>query len=85
MTEQDARIRTVIEGVVPDVDGGRFPIKRTLGERVVVEADIFTDGHEALSAVLLHRKEEIAEWSEAAMEPLPNDRWRGEFEVRQLG
>ena len=85
MTEQDGRIRTVIEGVVPEVDGGRFPIKRTLGERVVVEADIFTDGHEALSAVLLHRKEEVAEWSEAAMEPLPNDRWRGEFEVRQLG
>jgi len=85
MTEQDARARTVIEGVVPEVDCGRFPIKRTLGERVVVEADIFTDGHEALSAVLLHRKEEAAEWSEAAMEPLPNDRWRGSFEVQQLG
>ena len=85
MTEQDGRIRTVIEGVVPEVDGGRFPIKRTLGERVVVAADIFTDGHEALSAVLLHRKEEVAEWSEAAMESLSNDRWHGEFEVRQLG
>src|SRR2546425_9121181 len=82
--EKDRR-RVVIDHVKPEIDGGRFPIKRTLGERVVVEADIFTDGHEALSAVLLHRKKEVAEWSEAAMEPLPNDRWRGEFEVQQLG
>src|SRR5436309_12948170 len=82
---EEGRRRAVVEAVAPQVDGGRFPIKRTLGERVVVEADIFTDGHEALLAVLLYRKEEVAEWSEAAMEPLPNDRWRGEFEVRQLG
>ena len=45
-----ARKRVIIEGVTPEVDGGRFPIKRTVGEVVVVEADAFTDGHDALTA-----------------------------------
>jgi starch synthase (maltosyl-transferring) len=77
--------RVIIEGVKPEIDGGRFPIKRIVGDRVTVEADIFADGHDALSATLLFRKEEDAEWSEAPMEPLVNDRWRGEFEVLALG
>ena len=49
------RGRVVIEGIQPAIDAGRFPIKRTLGEQVVVEADIFTDGQDLLSAVLCYR------------------------------
>ncbi len=45
----------IIEGVAPEIDGGRFPIKRTVGEPVVVEADVFTDGHDALTCRLLWR------------------------------
>ena len=45
--------RVIIEGVQPEIDGGRFPIKRHTGESVQVEADIFTDGHDILSALLL--------------------------------
>ncbi|MBI3325166.1 MAG: DUF3416 domain-containing protein, partial [Nitrospinae bacterium] len=45
------RSRVVIENVKPEIDAGRFPIKRTLGESVFVEADMFVDGHEALSCV----------------------------------
>jgi len=77
--------RVVIEGVKPEIDSGRFPAKRTIGEEVVVEADIFADGHEVLSAVLLHRKDGDSEWIESPMEPLVNDRWRGSFEVSELG
>ena len=48
--------RVAIENVYPEVDGGRFPIKRTPGETVIVNADIIADGHDLLSAVLLHRR-----------------------------
>ena len=49
----DGRIRVVIENVAPAVDGGRFPIKRVVGETVVVEADCFADGHDTLASRLL--------------------------------
>ena len=82
---EDGRRRVIIEGVAPEIDGGRFPIKRTVGERVLVEADIFTDGHDAISCLLQYRKEDATEWSEVAFEPLVNDRWRAEFTVSDLG
>lgn len=82
---RDGRKRTVIEGVSPEIDAGRFPVKRVSGETVVVEADIFTDGHEALSAVLLYRFEPDEHWSEIAFEPLVNDRWSASFQVEHLG
>ncbi len=75
----------VIEGVAPEIDCGRFPIKRVVGERVVVEADLFADGHDVLGAVLLHRREGEEAWSETAMRPLGNDRWRAAFPVESLG
>jgi starch synthase (maltosyl-transferring) len=77
--------RVVIEGVAPEVDGGRFPAKRTLGETVEVTADIFAEGHDRLAAVLRHRRSGAKEWSEVPMEALPNDRWRGHFIVPELG
>ena len=53
ITTQDGRNRVVIESISPAVDDGRFPIKRTVGDHVHVEADIFTDGHDAIAASLL--------------------------------
>jgi starch synthase (maltosyl-transferring) len=85
MATESNRTRVVIEGVRPEVDGGRFPIKRTVGEKVVVEADILADGHEALSCVLLYCREDARQWIEVPMEALVNDRWRGEFIVTELG
>ena len=84
------RQRVVVEGVEPEIDCGRFPIKRTVGERVVVEADAFTDGHDALTCRLLWRQESQApesriDWHETAMEELPNDRWRAEFTPTEQG
>ena len=81
----DGRQRVIIEGVSPEIDGGRFPIKRVVGERVVVEADVFADGHDSLSCLLLYRKEGRREWQETPMRFLVNDRWRGEFQVLELG
>ena len=45
----------VIENLQPLVDGGRYPIKRVVGEDVVVEADIFKDGHDIVAAALKWR------------------------------
>ena len=80
-----ARKRVVIEGVKPEIDGGRFPIKRTVGDRLRVEADIVTDGHDVIAAQLLYRREQDADWQAASMQPLVNDRWQGEFQVQELG
>jgi starch synthase (maltosyl-transferring) len=80
----EPRIRAVIEGVKPEIDCGRFPIKRVVGDRVAVEADIFTDGHDALSACLLFRAQGDSGWREAPMQPLVNDRWRGAFNIMAL-
>ncbi|EAR23434.1 alpha-1,4-glucan--maltose-1-phosphate maltosyltransferase [Nitrococcus mobilis] len=84
-SQSDGRKRVVIEGVAPAVDAGRFPIKRTLGEKVVVEADAFVDGHDQLACVLCYRKAATETWTEVAMRPLGNDRWSGEFAVDELG
>ncbi|MBX6363414.1 MAG: alpha-1,4-glucan--maltose-1-phosphate maltosyltransferase [Gemmatimonadetes bacterium] len=81
----EGRRRVVIEGVAPEIDCGAFPIKRTVGERVVVEADIFTDGHDAVACALLWRAEDEEAWCRAPLVALVNDRWRGEFVVTRLG
>jgi starch synthase (maltosyl-transferring) len=78
-------LRAVIENVTPCVDHGRFAIKRVVGEMVIVEADIFADGHDAVSCALLHRPEHDPDWRRVAMMPLGNDRWRAQFDVQALG
>jgi starch synthase (maltosyl-transferring) len=83
--ELTGRTRVVIENIKPEVDDGRFPIKRIVGDRVVVEADIFADGHDAVSAVLVYRKENDPNWAETPLEPSVNDRWHGSFVVTNLG
>jgi starch synthase (maltosyl-transferring) len=81
----DGRTRVIIEHVTPELDGGRYPIKRVPGESVSVEADIYTDGHDAVSAVIRHCDAGNDEWRETPMEFLVNDRWTGEFTVRHIG
>ena len=76
--------RVVIESVHPEVDDGRFPIKRTVGEEVVVSADIHADGHDVIAAALLHRPAG-GEWTEEPMEAIGNDRWQAAFSVQELG
>ena len=84
LTDDYGRKRAIIKNVKPEIDSGKFPVKRSVGEKVVVEADIFADGHDALSCLLLYRQEGDAKWTETAMTYLGNDRWRGEFTVTEL-
>jgi starch synthase (maltosyl-transferring) len=86
MTEQqvDGRKRVVIERVAPEIDCGRFPIKRVVGERVVVEADVFADGHDQLACQILYWQDE-KKLKTTPMRPLGNDRWRSEFSAEALG
>ncbi len=76
--------RVVIENVAPEIDEGRVEAKRVVGETVVVEADIFCDGHDALSAVVW-RRSGGGDWSAQPMALTVDDRWRGVFEVIELG
>lgn len=85
MANNDGRQRVIIESVYPEVDAGRFPIKRTVGDLVIVEADAFTDSHDAIACVLQYRKAGASDWQETRMTALPNDRWRGTFAVDELG
>lgn len=80
-----ARQRVVISGVTPEIADGRYPIKRARDERVRVEADIFADSHDALSAVLLVRRQKDDRWNVLPMRSLVNDRWQGSFLVDELG
>ncbi len=82
---QEGRMRVAIEAVAPEIDAGRFPAKRTLGEKVAVEADIFADGHDALACVIRYRHQSSSTSTEVPMLPLPNDRWRAEVVVTELG
>jgi starch synthase (maltosyl-transferring) len=87
--------RVAIDGVTPEVDGGRFAIKRTIGDIVQVRANIYADGHDVLGAVLLYRRCEQGRceeaqadegaWRTAEMKFVDNDRWGGEFKVEVLG
>jgi starch synthase (maltosyl-transferring) len=85
MSVEEGRRRVIIETVRPEIDCGRFPIKRARGEKVIVEADAFTDGHDLLGCVLSYRKGIAGHWTEIPMTSLGNDRWRGDFTVTDLG
>ena len=81
---KDGRNRVIIENVYPEIDCGQYPIKRIVGEKVVVEADIFADGHDSVSAALLYKKKGERKWIETPMDFLVNDRWKGEFLIEDL-
>ena len=71
--------RVVIERVTPELDGGRHPVKVVTGDTVIVEADIFTDGHEKIGCDLLWRPADQTEWNRVPMTFVANDRWRARF------
>ena len=77
--------RIQIQRVEPQVDCGRFPVKRTIGAEVVVTASIFRDGHDVLGAVVRYRPPGARRWREVPLEPLGNDDWRGSFVVDACG
>jgi starch synthase (maltosyl-transferring) len=83
--ETQGKKRVVIENVKPEIDCGRHPIKRIVGEPVVVEADVFGDGHDRVVALLLVRRGDDTTWEEIPMRHLGNDCWRAQFSGDELG
>jgi starch synthase (maltosyl-transferring) len=85
ISDADGCRRAVIEKVTPSIAGGRFAIKRCAGDAIVVEADVFADGHDQLRCRLLHRRLDNPSWSEVEMAALGNDRWQASFTVPEMG
>src|SRR5256885_1940826 len=77
--------RIQIEDVWPEIDCGRYPVKRSIGDEVEVWATIFRDGHEVLGAAVLYRAPGSSAWQEAPMRFEGNDRYVGSVPVTQLG
>jgi len=77
--------RAVVLAVRPEVDDGRYPAKRAVGEHVEVEADVVGDGHDVLRAALLHQPPGGSDWHEVELHHKANDTWIGTFETTQLG
>ena len=73
----------MIEQITPQIDGGRYPIKRIVGDIVTVQADIYKEGHDDLAALLKWRKRGTENWNESPMTFLDNDRWQGSFQVTE--
>src|SRR3954451_8709809 len=67
----------VIENLQPLVDGGRYMVKRVVGDDLAVEADVFKDGHDVVAAALRWRRLGETHWHETPMALVDNDRWRG--------
>lgn len=77
--------RISIEAVNPSVDGSLFVVKRNVGNTVVVEADVFGEGHDMLAACVQWRAADEQDWHEAPFRHVINDRWRGEFALGRVG
>jgi len=80
----------LIEHVWPDIDCGRYPAKRVVGDVIEVQADIFRDGHDLIAATLRYRHVLVSEtddavWQEVPMRMIDNDRWSGRFALSALG
>ena len=85
MKSTDGRRRVVIEGIAPQIDAGRHPVRRIVGEEVRVSAAIYADGHDLVAARLLYRHKAERRWRFTPMKAEGNDVWSGSFLVNRLG
>ena len=76
--------RIAIEDVYPELDGGRYPVKRIVGDTFEVWADLFRDGHDKLRAIVKYRHED-GPWCETPLTFFDNDRWVGRFDLDRVG
>ena len=85
MKIKSGQSRVIIENVQPQVDGGLYPAKRTVGEHVLVTADIFGDGHDHIRAQVFHKRDKDASWKITEIRPGFNDTWYATFPVNETG
>jgi starch synthase (maltosyl-transferring) len=81
----DGRRRVIVQRIKPEIDAGRYPVKRVIGDRFVVEADLVSDGHDIVRGVLLYRPKGEASFREAPLVALGNDRYRASFDLTSIG
>jgi starch synthase (maltosyl-transferring) len=81
----EGRERIVIEAITPQIDCGRYPVKRVVGDELVVEADLFSDGHDEVAGALLFRSPGERSCQEVPLKRLENDRWQGSFTLAETG
>jgi len=88
-TAQRPPRRIVIQYAMPSVDGGRYPVKRCVGDRVDVSVDVFRDGHEKIRAAVRYRAPDEEDWREVDLRPLDHHlggvRWTARFDVDREG
>jgi len=77
--------RIIIENVLPQLDSGAYAIKRIIGQKVSVSADVFSDGHDVLQSCVMFKHENEKKWQEVRMTPTVNDVWIAEFKVDKQG
>ncbi|MGZ3159135.1 MAG: maltotransferase domain-containing protein [Burkholderiaceae bacterium] len=77
--------RIAIESIAPTVDGGKYSVKRIVGEFVNIHADVFVDGHDKLAVALLWRTADQQEWQEIRMHAIGNDRWSAALPLMRIG
>jgi starch synthase (maltosyl-transferring) len=82
---QEPPRRIQIQQVAPVVDGGRYAVKATAGDRLEIGANIFRDGHEILGAHVRGRRKGERRWRESLMYHAGNDRWLGHLELDAVG
>jgi len=83
--DQIGKQRVIIEHVTPQVESGQYPVKRVEGEWLIVDADVFIDGHDDVRATLLHRVKGARKWNQEVMHSVGNDRWRAAFHLDATG
>ncbi|MFW5821356.1 MAG: maltotransferase domain-containing protein, partial [Bacteroidota bacterium] len=77
--------RVIIENVQPEINCGEFPVKRVINDRVKIEADIYCDSHDILTAELSYKFSKDDKWQTRLMEYDINDRWFASFVVSKIG
>ncbi|MBC8112633.1 MAG: alpha-1,4-glucan--maltose-1-phosphate maltosyltransferase [Verrucomicrobia bacterium] len=85
MQTRTGKKRVIIDHVSPQLDGGRYPVKRIAGEAIKIQADVFGDGHDVVKASLLFRKQGDTQWQEIPMKFVLNDRWTATFIPESVG
>jgi starch synthase (maltosyl-transferring) len=85
MDEENGRRRVIVMGASPEIDAGRYPAKRVVGDIVTASCDLVSDGHDAVAGALLYKRPGAKEWVRVPLAPLGNDRFAASFLADVLG
>lgn len=76
----------VIESVRPQIDCGKYPVKRIIGDTFVVSADIVKSGHDKIYGAIKYKLSGASKWSLTPMTySFDSDSWSGSFSLDSVG